>query len=204
MPRIDTKIFYAAALSKHGLTHRALHWNSVNNQETRFEMLCGFLPDEMREITIADAGCGFADLFLYLDRQMRSPGAYVGLELMPQMCEEAHQRTGCEIIQCNILEDPLPDADYYLCSGAMNILTRFETHLFIRRCFEASKKGFVFNLLEGKDASMVYNYFTPEEIYAIGKEMGVKKVEIKRGYLPQDFTVFFEKKQGCPSAEGEE
>lgn len=196
MPRIDTKIFYRAALSKHGLTPLGLHWNSAGNQKVRFEVLASFLPAAMTAETVADAGCGFGDLLLFLEGEGRAPGRYIGLELMAEMCSEARRRTGGQIVQCNILSDPLPEADYYLCSGAMNILTRFETQLFIRRCFESSRKGFVFNLLEGRDASMVYNYFLPEEIIALGKTLGAKKVEVKRGYLPRDFTVFM-KKGGC-------
>ncbi len=201
MPRIDTKTFYAAALSKHGVSPRALHWNSQESQHARFEILSSFLPDGVGALSVVDAGCGFADLYLYLEKAQRAPAQYVGLELMEEMCEEARQRTGCEIIRCDVLHDSLPTADYYLCSGAMNILTRFETHLFIRRCFDAAKKGFVFNLLEGKDASMVYNYFQPDEMIALGKELGAKKVEVRRGYLPHDFTVFFEKEQPVMKAE---
>ena len=193
MPRIDNETFYSASLTKHGKTPRGVHWNSQRSQEVRFKTLCRFLPRNLARTSLADAGCGFGDLYLYLQSQRRRPKSYTGLEVMPQMAEEARERTGCEIRSCDILKDPLPEADYYLCSGAMNILTRFETHLFIRRCFEASRKGFIFNLLEGDDASMVYNYFQPEEIKQLGRELGAK-IKITRGYLPRDFTAVFYKK----------
>ena len=192
MPRTDNTKFYASALSKHGLTPQGIHWNSRESQETRFKILCRFLPRELKSSTLADAGCGFGDLYLFLQRRSTPPKRYIGLEVMPEIAGEARARTGCEILERDILTDPLPEADYYLCSGAMNILTRFETHLFIRRCFEASSRGFIFNLLEGDDASMVYNYFQPEEIKQLGSKLGAK-VKINRGYLPRDFTVAFYK-----------
>lgn len=160
-------------------------------------MLRRFIPENLQSFTIADAGCGFGDLFFYLQKETFPPEHYIGLEIVQPMIQSARERTGCPIISCNILHDPLPGADFYLCSGAMNILTRFETHLFIQRCFEASKLGFVFNLLKGEDDSLVYNYFLPREIKKLGRELGAK-VKIKEGYLPRDFTVAFYKEKKHP------
>ncbi len=148
------------------------------------------MPDDLSTSSIVDAGCGFGDLYLYLEERSSEPKTYIGLEVMESMIGPAIERTGCQVLACDILHDPLPEADFYFCSGAMNILTRFETHLFIRRCFEASKKGFVFNLLKGEDESLVYNYFHPSEIKKLAKELGAK-VKIKEGYLPRDFSVAF-------------
>ena len=53
-------------------------------------------------------------------------------------------------------------------------------------------KGVVFNMLEGGDESMVYNYYQPKEIETIAKELGVV-FSMKKGYLPRDFTVYLEK-----------
>lgn len=153
------------------------------------------MPVDLSTSNIVDAGCGFGDLYLYLKEHSSTPKKYIGLEIMESMIGPALERTGCQILACDILHDPLPEADYYVCSGAMNILTRFETHLFIRRCFEASKKGFVFNLLKGPDESLVYNYFRPSEIKKLGRELGAK-VKIKEGYLPRDFSVAFYKVKG--------
>ncbi|MGB5966021.1 MAG: class I SAM-dependent methyltransferase, partial [Sulfurimonadaceae bacterium] len=114
--------------------------------------------------------------------------SYVGLEIMESMVEEARKKVECDIRVCDVLYDPLPGADYYICSGAMNILTRDETFAFISRCLSASRKGFVFNMLEGEDESMVYNYYRPKEIEAIAKELGAA-FQMTKGYLPRDFTV---------------
>ncbi len=195
MPRIDNTEFYTAALKKYGDTAQGVHWNSIDSQQRRFKVLANLICDDFRHLSIVDAGCGFGDFYRYLCDNAQQPQNYTGLEIMEPMVETAKERTSCTILQCDVLNDELPSADYYVCSGAMNILTRFETHLFIRRCYEASTKGFVFNLLEGEDESLVYNYFLPREVKAIAKELGAK-IKIKQGYLPRDFTVALYKSKG--------
>jgi len=192
MARTDNKTFYNTSLEKYGKSAQGVRWNSQKSQFIRFKILVNFLPKEIDRLSIVDAGCGFGDLYLYLKEEYKAPKSYVGLEMMQEMITEAKVRTGCEIYDCDILKDKLIEADYYVCSGAMNILTCFETTLFISRCFKASKKGFIFNLLEGEDESLVYNYFLPKEIKKIAKELGAT-IKIKKGYLERDFSVAFYK-----------
>jgi SAM-dependent methyltransferase len=195
VPRIDNTEFYAAALKKHGQTPQGVHWNSARSQRRRFEILARFLPRNLSRYTLVDAGCGFGDFYTFLEHRGNLPKAYTGLDVMSEMIPVARARTGSAILECDVLSDPLPEADYYTCSGAMNILTRFETHLFIRRCYEASAKGFIFNLLSGEDESLVYNYHLPKAIKSLGKELGAS-VKITEGYLPRDFTAAFYKDKG--------
>jgi len=190
MSRIDNEKFYTASIQKYGLSPKGVHWNSVHSQEKRFEVLLSCIDDV--GFSIADAGCGFGDLYTYLHKNDIAFSSYRGLDLSPGMVKIAKEKTGCEIVECDICRDLLPGADYYICSGAMNILSRFDTFLFIRNCYEASKKGFVFNLLMGEDDSLVYNHFFPAELQSFFDELGAK-VTIKKGYLQDDFTAFLEK-----------
>jgi SAM-dependent methyltransferase len=192
VPRINNESFYSAALSGHKERARQVHWNSLGSQQLRFKVLRRLLPDNLQTLAIGDAGCRFGDLFFFLQKEPSPPKHYIGLEIMEPMIATARVRTGCTIISCNILHDPLPEADFYFCSGAMNILTRFETYLFIRRCFEASRQGFVFNLLKGEDNSSVYNYFYLPGIKKLGRNLGAN-VKIIEGYLPHDFSPAFYK-----------
>ncbi len=191
MSRIDNSKYYNEVVQRHGVSARGVHWNSQQTQYKRFEILLEMIALKEEE-SVVDVGCGFADLYLYMEQKSIVPRSYVGLEVMESMVEEARKRVDSEIRVCDVLSDPLPQADYYICSGAMNILTREETSLFIKRCLNASTKGFVFNILEGEDESLVYNYYRPEEIEAVANELGVS-YEVKRGYLPRDFTVLLSK-----------
>ncbi len=190
MSRIDNEEFYSAAIKKHGDSSRGVHWNSVYSQEKRFEVLLSCIADE--GFSIVDAGCGFGDFHGYLERKGVLFSEYIGLDVSPSMVEIAQVKTGCEILECNICRDVLPEADYYVCSGGMNILSRFDTYLFIRNCYKACTKGFVFNLLMGADDSLVYNHFYPEELQGLFDELQAK-VTLKTGYLKHDFTVYLEK-----------
>lgn len=193
MPRVDTESFYRAALDAHGETAEGVHWNSRDNQQVRFRVLRSFLPEDLSCLSIVDAGCGFGDFFCYLQEQDALPKRYVGLDVMEPMVAAARKRTGCEIRLFDVLTESLPTADYYVCSGAMNTLTREETEVFIRNCFEASQCGFVFNLLKGWDTSSTYNLYRPSEMQQFARHLGAE-CDTQDGYLWGDFTAAFTKR----------
>ncbi len=192
MSRIDNEKFYQAAIQKYGDTSRGVHWNSEKSQQKRFDILLSFIQET--QFSLVDAGCGFGDLYHYMQEKGVGCTSYTGLDISPSMVDIAKEKTGERILACDICRDELPKADYYLCSGAMNILTRFDTYLFIRNCYEACSKAFVFNLLMGEDDSLVYNHFYPRELKDLFDELGAK-VEIKKGYLPHDFSVCLRKEE---------
>ena len=190
MSRIDNENFYTSAIKKHGNTSKGVHWNSVYSQEKRFSVLLSCIDDE--SFSVVDAGCGFGDLYFYMQNKKINCSNYIGLDLSPNMVCIAKEKTECEILCTDVCKDVLPRADYYICSGAMNILSRFDTYLFIRNCYKSCKKGFAFNLLMGEDDSLVYNHFYPNELQGLFDELGAKVI-VKKGYLKHDFTVYLEK-----------
>ena len=192
MPRLDNTSFYLDSLTSYGETAKGVQWQSTQTQELRFKVLRSLLPEDLSELTLVDAGCGFGDFYRYLNRCSALPGRYIGLDVMEPMVEVARRRTGCEIRVCDVLNDRLPSADYYVCSGAMNNLTRDESWCFIRRCFEASTNGFIFNLLKGTDGPGSYNYQQPWDLAAYARELGAEP-RLEEGYLCGDFTIGFMK-----------
>jgi SAM-dependent methyltransferase len=187
MPRVDTDTFYRNALERYGHTPQGAHWESARSQRVRFEVLRRLLPADLSAVSLVDMGCGLGDLFRYLEIRSDLPGTYIGIDVVEPMVEIARQRTGEEVLLLDALRDPLPQADYYLCSGAMNTLTREETRQFIERCLAASGVGFIFNLLRGADDCETFNYWQPEEIESLARELGADCV-IETGYLYQDFS----------------
>jgi SAM-dependent methyltransferase len=195
MPRVDQHSFYSTVLEVYGTTARGVHWNSADSQQIRFQILRQLLPEDLSALTLVDAGCGFGDLYLFLKKETQLPARYIGLDILPTMIDTARERVDREILECDVLRDALPKADYYLCSGAMNNLTRDETHLFVERCLAASAKGFVFNLLKGQEDGSLYNLFLPEEIRDLARTLGAD-CEIVEGYLPHDFSAALRKSSG--------
>ena len=187
MARIDQKDFYQNNYNTYGISAEGVAWDSVQTQKRRFSAINSCLSD-LKKDTLVDAGCGFGDFYLYLKDKNNLPKTYTGLDLCEPMVKEAQVRTGCKIMQRDILRQTIPMADWYVSSGSMNLLTRLETRLFIQRCFEKSRKGFVFNLLQGKEREGTYNYWLPHEISELCQILGAK-VKIKEGYMEGDFTI---------------
>jgi SAM-dependent methyltransferase len=187
MPRVDTESFYRHALARYGDNAEGVHWRSADSQRVRFEVLRGLLPDDLSPITLVDVGCGLGDLYGFLSARGDYPRRYIGLDAVQAMVERARQRTGCPILHCDVLTDPLPAADWYLASGAMALLTPDETRFFIERCLAQVSAGLVFNLLKGRHQSTTFNYLLPEVIEGWASELDVD-VEIVDGYLSGDFS----------------
>jgi len=191
MPRINSEKFYTSAIEMHGISAKGVNWASKENQLVRFDALLKLLPKDLSLSIVADAGCGFGDLYNYMIKKKKAPKQYVGIDSLLDMYSIASEQTGCEIIQAEICKDDIPNADYYVCSGALNILSEFETHLFIQNCYKSSKKAFVFNALFGDCSSETYNYLTKEKINKIANDLQVREVDFLEGYLDQDITVRF-------------
>lgn len=191
MPRIDSQKFYIASLKKHGISPKGLHWFGKESQEIRFEVLLGLLPSNLEELSIADAGCGFGDFYLYMQNKNNTPKSYLGIDSIEEMCAISKKRTKCETLKADICKELLPQADYYVCSGAMNILSPFETRLFMQNCYRSSHYGFVFNILYGDIKNTMYNYITKESLENIASDLGVCKLIFREDYMDGDITVAF-------------
>ena len=187
MARTNQKTFYQENIDTYGTSACGVAWDSEYSQKRRFSAILSSLGKLQNE-TLVDAGCGFGDFYLYLKEKKTLLKSYIGLDLCKPMVTEAKVRTGCKILECDILRQNLPMADWYVASGSMNLLTRLETKLFIQRCFEKSSKGFIFNLLEGKEREGKFSYWKTHEIKKLCEGTG-GKIEIKEGYLEGDFTV---------------
>lgn len=193
MPRIDNRKFYLNAIKLHGESAKGLNWNSSQHQLLRFEALLSLLPDDLSALSIVDAGCGFGDFYHYLRENKREPKQYIGIDSLSEMCAIATKNTAQEIINADICKAHLPKADYYICSGALNILTPYESIEFILNCYKSSKKAFLFNALCAEKISQTYNYFKKQNIQRVAKELHVRELLFKSGYLANDISVGFYK-----------
>jgi len=191
MPKIDSEKFYTSAIEMYGTTARGVNWASQKNQRLRFQTILKLLPDDLRLFTLADAGCGFGDFYSYLLKKREGVGRYLGIDNHIDMTSITAKKTAQEVLNADICRDTLPKSDYYICSGALNVLTPFETRLFIANCYKSSKQAFIFNVLHGDKESQTYNYLTTQKIKIIAQELQVNKVVFESGYLEDDITVGF-------------
>ena len=193
MARVDNTVFYNASIEKYKQTAQGVQWASKSRQVARFEIFRNLLKDEISRASVVDAGCGFGDLYHYLKSQKSLPREYIGLDSHAKMVTIARASTQQKILHLDVLTSVLPEADYYLCSGALNILEPFETLLFIKQMLRYAKKGLIFNILKGENQSLTYNKFMPKDMQ---KKLSFfdGDIEIIEAYLDDDFTVFMKKK----------
>jgi len=181
--------FYHKAYKKYGISAKGLNWNSEDSQNIRFEVLTSFLKDEIPSISIVDAGCGFGDFYLFLEQQNLLPKRYVGVDCMPDFIRIAQKRVPDVTFTCrDILKDELIYADWYVASGSLNVLSAFDTWMFLEKMLAYSKKGIVFNILEGDKKSENFNYQKKQDIINFAKRKKYK-IRVKEGYLPNDISV---------------
>jgi SAM-dependent methyltransferase len=191
MGRINSEKFYKNAIKKFGITPRGVCWIDGSRQKLRFDILHSMLQKKLSLYSLADAGCGFGDFYHFLEEKNNLPKKYTGIDAVEEMCLITHEQTQQDVIHTNILKDRLPAHDYYVCSGAMNILTKAETIRFIQNCYEASTKGFIFNALYGNNESDIYNYLNKKALFKIANELGVKELRLRDDYLDNDITMGF-------------
>ena len=81
---------YEEAVEAHGPRFEALLWNRPETQLVRFEALVSMLELEGR--TVADLGCGRADLAAFLRDRAVAYARYLGVEGVHELCEACRAR----------------------------------------------------------------------------------------------------------------
>jgi len=189
MTPIDNKKFYAQSIQRFGISPQGVHWNSKYSQYKRFEIITSCIKKELSTSTIIDAGCGFAEYYCYLEKNNYTPQEYIGIDCEEQMIEIAQERFPfLEFYLKDVLNNALIKADYYVCSGALNILPKEQFFQFIRNAWNASKKGFIFNFL--KEDS--FNGINPKEVIIFCNTLS-QNIEIQDNYLDNDMTLFLKR-----------
>lgn len=189
MAKKDNHTFYKSSIKKHGISAKGVHWNSQFTQYKRFEILTNFIKNEIKDSIIIDAGCGFGEYYNYLFDNNLKPKSYIGIDCEEKMIELASKRfLNTNFYVKDILKDELFVADYYICSGAMNILEKEEIFIFIKKCFEASKIGFVFNFLKNDPLTNV-NFVN---VLDYSKSLS-NEIKIEENYLENDISIFIKR-----------
>ena len=189
MAQKDNKEFYKKTIKRYGISAQGVHWNSDFSQYKRFEILTDFIKKDIKESSVIDAGCGFGEYYNYLFDNNLKPKSYLGIDCEEQMINLASKRfLNTSFEKQDILKDKLNLADYYICSGAMNILEKKEVFVFIEKCFLASKKAFIFNFLKNDSLTKVSKSQVINYCSILSPNM-----EIKEDYLSNDFSIYLKK-----------
>ncbi len=186
--KINNHLFYKKAILKYGVTARGVHWDSSFSQYLRFEIILQFI-DDLNNSSIVDVGCGFGEFISFLEYKNIQIKEYIGIDCEKQMIKICKNRFKRDIFLVkDILKHKLITKDYYICSGALNLLEFDEFKLFIKNCFQHSQKAFIFNFLIKKS----FTNINPDKIISFCKTL-TDKISIKCNYLENDCTIKLEK-----------
>jgi SAM-dependent methyltransferase len=186
---LSNKQFYEQSVKEFGVSAQGVHWNSKYTQYKRFEIITKFIKKDIKNSTIVDVGCGFGEFYNYLEKNHKIPIDFIGIDCEKNMITISKKRfPNLKFYLKDILKDELIKADYYTCSGALNILSIEEIAIFIEKCYNSSKKGFIFNFLK----NLTFNNITKDEILNICTKH-TKNILIKENYLENDFSIFLKR-----------
>jgi SAM-dependent methyltransferase len=181
-------LFYEKSVRRYGISAEGVQWNSKYTQYKRFEILTSFIKN-IKNSSLIDAGCGFGEYYNYLNKNKKTPKSYIGIDCEKMMIDLASKRfTNIDFRIQDIIKDELLTCDYYICSGAMNILNFEEIKIFIKKCFDSSNIAFVFNFLKNDSLTDIKT----DEILVYCLTL-TKKIKIKEHYLKNDITIYLEK-----------
>lgn len=189
MNKIDNYSFYHKAYLNHGVSAKGLKWSSKERQFIRFETIFSFLKEDIKDSSILDVGCGYGDLINFLKENSKKNIDYLGVDCEDFILKIAQERfPENNFLKVDILKDEIPKCDYLVLSGTLNILQKDDFLKAIENCFNACKKGFVFNFL----TKSYVQGLTSFDIYLYVKTL-CEEIEIKDKYLDNDFTIFMKK-----------
>lgn len=175
-------------------TAQALGWQRRERQLKRFEAITGV--GDLAGCSILDVGCGCGDLKRYLD-QRAAQITYIGIDQMPEFIANARERhkdaPDTYFFQADFTTAMLSKADYVLASGALSYRCDNPDfpHAMIRKLYAAATRALAFNLLDAAsfpEHPLLVGYDV-DEIASFCRTLG-SRVEVVRGYLRDDVTVF--------------
>jgi SAM-dependent methyltransferase len=177
----------------------ALGWRAEASQVKRFEVIA--TVGDLNGCAVLDIGCGYGDLRGFLDRSY-SNFTYIGVDQMPQFIDKAKKRYGdCPatyFFQSDFTTVEFPTVDYVIASGALAYRCQNQNfHLeMIRKMYAAATRAVAFNMLDAacfpEDELLVGHDF--DRVVAFCRQLS-HRIQVLRGYLVDDFTIFMYKRR---------
>lgn len=148
---------YRCVVNKIGAKFEALLWNSEETQRLRFEAITSTINLERQ--VVLDAGCGRADLAVWMRDQGIHWHRYIGVDAIPEMLD--HARSLSLPHADFFLADFVTDDRAFLCageapdvvvfSGSLNTIPRQLAVRALQRAWRDCRRALVFNFLSAGD-----------------------------------------------------
>lgn len=145
---------YNKRFSAKGAGPHALGWGKKDYQIKRFfDLLHATQPDDFRNKTILDIGCGFGDLYDFLLKQHLNPKKYIGIDINDNFIKLARNKhPGCSFETRDLMLSPACRflADTGVALGVINFKQKNHKKYaeeFIKKSFEAVKEVLIVNVI---------------------------------------------------------
>ncbi|MBP7860908.1 class I SAM-dependent methyltransferase [bacterium] len=196
----ESKIFQAILtehflplIDKHGNTHEAVNWGSLNGQKLRFKVLLDPFLAAQQSFSLLDVGCGLGHMLDYIVERGINFN-YHGIDVVDEMVEQArqHHPEKSMLFENTRIEDSRVEKhDIVIASGIFFLACdKKRMQDLITRLFSLCKVGIAFNSLSTKSTTK-----DPSEFYADPAEVLdfclkiTPRCILRHDYLPNDFTV---------------
>ena len=193
------KKLYSDNIKTFGIDSRSVGWNSPESQNLRFEKLLEVISDKNDNFTINELGCGYGELFKYLEKHNYDFNQFNGYDISKPMLEECQKYIG-ESSKLNLFNNAklITKADYTITSGIFN--TPFDNNLIewekyihatLLNMYEFSNNGIAFNFLttavDYRNENLFYQ--DPSKILSFCLENFGKNIVLIHDYYLHEFTM---------------
>lgn len=194
---------YRSAFKEHGVSPSSL-LIPKGKQALRFEILTS--PWNLTGKKVLDIGCGFADLYQFLEDKGTGVD-YTGIELLPEFAKIARSRfPAAKILEGEILEVlsgyEKGEFDVAIASGTFNVLPpsmqmqEFRDYVFecITRMVQVSRQGVSVDFQSTYNIDFKYPagfYLSPVEALDFCLRFG--RASLRHDYMPYEYAIFIYK-----------
>lgn len=195
--KISKKIYnyYQKLFNQYGISPQSVGWGSKEGKQSiRFDVLCKI--GDLSNSTILDLGCGFGDLFGYLNYQ-KIKIKYHGIDINENLVNMGKKIYPEASLEYRDFEKKkfAKKFDWVIASGITSYGSTY-SHLtnIMKEMFRICKKGcsinFVSDNVDYKSKNLFYS--SPEKIVSVTKSI-TNRFVLKHDYMPYEFTLYLYK-----------
>jgi SAM-dependent methyltransferase len=193
----DISEFMEGFLEREGETPAGVGWPNQENQRIRFAQLIRLIDPGADGFTVNDLGCGFADLYAFIQDQDLPMRGYRGYDVSEKMLEVARKRVGpdAELVRADRVTER---ADYSFACGIFNTQMNEDEGEWL-----AYMKSVILDLNEHSELGFAFNslttyvdyredplfYADPMEMFRFCKEEISPRVALLHDYPLWEWTI---------------
>lgn len=190
---------YSNNIKEFGINSKAVGWNTNQSQNLRFDKLLQVITDTTSPFSINELGCGYGELFKYLNEKEFNIERYNGYDISKPMLDSCKtynlDNEKITLFNKSKIESK---ADFTITSGIFNVpfdndKKSWEKYIndTLENMFEFSHIGIAFNLLTSfvdYEADNLY-YGNPTHFFDFCKKKFSKKVNLIHDYDLYEWTI---------------